>query len=82
MIIQRDRPLANDHPEDLASCKLSPGGTGLLQMIIRHPRRPNHLSQDPDSISRTFLEQFALVYRVQGNFLTLLLRQLLQESLW
>ena len=33
-------------------------GTGLLQMIIRHP---NDLSQDLDSISRTFLEQFALV---------------------
>ena len=25
------------------------------------PRHPNHLSQDPDSISRTFLEQFDLV---------------------
>ena len=61
MIIQRIRPLANDHPEDLASCKWSYGGTGLLQMIICHPRHPNHLSQDPDSISRTFLEQFALV---------------------
>ena len=61
MIIQRIRPLANDHPEDLASCKWSSGGTGLLQMIIRHPRHPNHLSQDPDSISRTFLEQFAPV---------------------
>ena len=34
-------------------------------MIIRHPGHPghpNHLSQDLDSISRTFLEQFALVY--------------------
>ena len=30
-------------------------------MIIRHPRHPNHLSQDLDSISRTFLEQFVLV---------------------
>ena len=61
MIIWRDRPLANDHPEDLASCKWSSGGTCLLQMIIRPPRYPNHLSQDPNSISRTFLEQFALV---------------------
>ena len=61
MIIWRIRPLANDHLEDLASCKWSSGGTGLLQMIIRHPRHPNHLSQDLDSISRTFLEQFALV---------------------
>ena len=33
---------------------------GLLHVIIRHPRHPNHLSKDPDSISRTFLEQFAL----------------------
>ena len=61
MIIQRVRPPANDHLEDLASCKWSSGGTGLLQMIISHPRHPNHLSQDLDSISRTFLEQFALV---------------------
>ena len=30
-------------------------------MIIRLPRHPNYLSQDPESISRTFLEQFALV---------------------
>ena len=30
-------------------------------MIIRHPRHPNHLSQDPDSILQTFLEQFVLV---------------------
>ena len=30
-------------------------------MIICHPRHPNHLFQDLDSISRTFLEQFALV---------------------
>ena len=32
-----------------------------MQMIVCHPRHPNHLSQDPDSISRTFLEQFVLV---------------------
>ena len=31
-------------------------------MIIRQPRHPNHLSQDPDSISLTFLEQFVLVH--------------------
>ena len=31
-------------------------------MIIPHPCHPNHLFQDPDPISRTFLEQFALVY--------------------
>ena len=30
-------------------------------MITRHPRHPNHLSQDPDLISQTFLEQFAPV---------------------
>ena len=35
MIIWRDRPLANDHPEDPASCKWSSRGSGLLQMIIR-----------------------------------------------
>ena len=50
-----------DHLEDLAFCKWSSGGTGLLQMVIPHPRHPNHLSQDRDSISRTFLEQFAHV---------------------
>ena len=31
-------------------------------MIICYPRRPCHLCQDPDSISPTFLEQFALVF--------------------
>ena len=51
MIIQRIWPLAHDHLEGLASYKWS--------SVI--PRHPNHLSQDPDSISRTFLEQFALV---------------------
>ena len=30
------------------------------------PRHPNHLSKDPDSISRTFLEQFALVFLATG----------------
>ena len=36
-------------------------------MIARHPRhRHRHLSQDPDSISRTFLEQFVLVI-LTGN---------------
>ena len=67
MIIRRIWPLANDHPEDLASYKWSYGGTGLLQMIIRHPRHPNHLSQDLNSISRTFLEQFALVSIISFN---------------
>ena len=62
MIIWRIRPLANDHPEDQASCKWSSGGTGLLQMIICHPRHPNHLSQDLNSILWTFLEQFAVVF--------------------
>ena len=60
MIFQRTRPLATDYPEDPASCKWSSGGTGLLQMIIRHPCHHCHLCQDPDSISRTFLEQFVL----------------------
>ena len=59
----RDMPLANDNPEDPASCKWSSGGTGLLQIIIRHP---NHFSQDLDSILRTFLEQFALFYGRYG----------------
>ena len=30
-------------------------------MIICLPHHPNYLSKDPESISRTFLEQFALV---------------------
>ena len=37
MTIRRGRSLATDHLEGLASCKWSSGGTGLLQMIIRHP---------------------------------------------
>ena len=61
MIIWRTRPLANNHPSDLASCKWSTGLIDLLRMILRYPRHPNHLSQDPYSISWTFLEQFALL---------------------
>ena len=60
MIIQRDRPFANKP----ASCKWSSGGTSLLQIIIHHPRHPTHLCQDTDSISRTFQEQFVLVFMV------------------
>ena len=30
-------------------------------MIIRHPCHPSHLCQDPNSISRTFLEQLVIV---------------------
>ena len=37
------------------------GNTGLLQMIFCHTRHPSHLCQDPDSLSRTFLEQGVLV---------------------
>ena len=33
-----------------------------MQMIICHPCHPSHLCQDPDAISRTFLEQFVLVF--------------------
>ena len=50
LIIRKMRPLANDHPEDPATSN-----------DHLYPRHPNHLSQDLDSISRTFLEQFALV---------------------
>ena len=32
-----------------------------MQMVICHPHHPSHLYKDPDSISRTFLEQFVLV---------------------
>ena len=48
MIIQRIRPLANDHPEDLATCKWSLRGSGLLQMIIQRiwPLANDHL-KDP-----------------------------------
>ena len=35
-------------------------------MIILHPRHSNHLCQDPDSISQTFLEQFVLVNKVRA----------------
>ena len=61
MIIRMIRPFAKDHLKDPASCKWSTGGISLLQMIIRHPLHPSHLSQDTDSISRAFLEQFVLV---------------------
>ena len=50
MTTQRGQPLARDHPEGLA-----------LQMIVRYPRHLIHLCQNPDSIWRTFLEQFVLV---------------------
>ena len=45
MIIWRDRPLANNHPERPTSCKRSSGRAGLLQMIIRRgrPLANNHL---------------------------------------
>ena len=44
MIMQRIQPLANDHPEDTASCKLSSRGSGLLQIIIQRtwPHANNH----------------------------------------
>ena len=61
MIIWKFLPLANDHPEEPAFCKWSSGGIGLLQMIIRHAHHPRYVSQDPDSISWTILEQFVLV---------------------
>ena len=61
MIIRRDQPLTNDNPEEPASCKWSSRGTGLLQMIIHHPRHPRPLFQHQDSISRTFPEQLVLV---------------------
>ena len=61
MIIWMSRPLANDHPESPTFCKWSSGGAGLLQIITWHPCHPSQLCQDPDSISRTFLEQFVLV---------------------
>ena len=67
-------PLATDPLEHPASCKCSSRGSSLLQMTIQgirhlsnyHPEdlascHPYHLSQDLDSILRTFLEQFALV---------------------
>ena len=45
MIIRRNRSLANDHTEELASCKWSSGETSLLQMIIRknQPLANDHL---------------------------------------
>ena len=51
MIIRRGQPLANEHQE----------GPALLQVIIRHPCRPSHLCQDPDSIPQTFLDPIVLV---------------------
>ena len=45
MIIWMERPLANDHPDGLASCKWSSGWNGLLQMIfgIDWPLANDHL---------------------------------------
>ena len=47
-----NRPLANDHPEGLVSCKWSSWGTGLMQMIIRRdwPLANDHL-KGPASLS-------------------------------
>ena len=69
MIILRDRPLANDHPEGeplandypkgQVSCKWLSRGTGLLKIIICH------LCQDPYSISRTFVEQSVVVSHIR-----------------
>ena len=53
MIIRRDQPLANYHPS---------------VRHPRHPHHPSHLCQDTDSISRTFLELFVLVY-TKGEWL-------------
>ena len=41
-----------------------------MQMIIRHPRHPNHFSQNADSILRTFPEQFVLVHIIQAEMST------------
>ena len=43
-IIRMDRPLANDHQDEPASCKWSWGCTGILQIIIRMdwPLANNH----------------------------------------
>ena len=58
MFIRRIWPLAKSP----AISKWSSEGSGLLQMIIRYPHHHCHLCQDPGSISRTFLEQFGLVW--------------------
>ena len=49
MIIRKNQPLVNDHPERGATCKWS--SVTPIKLVI----------SDPDSISRTFLEQFVLV---------------------
>ena len=45
LIIQRIQLLANDHPEDPATCKWSSGASGHLQMIIQRiwPLANDHL---------------------------------------
>ena len=50
MIIRRIWPLAYNHLEDLASCKWSSGGSGLLHMIIRRikPLANDHLPSAND----------------------------------
>ena len=66
MIIRKIWPLANDHPEGLAICKWSSGGSGPLQMIIQrilplandHPVGP---PLPPFSRNRTYLKIWVLV---------------------
>ena len=61
MIIRMDQPLAKDHLEGPASCKLSPGGTGLsqkglLQIIVwRDQPLANDHPDQPDSSPFFFL---------------------------
>ena len=50
MIIWRIWPLANDPPDDPASCKWSSGGSGLLEMIIRRDQPLANDHQSPLSL--------------------------------
>ena len=59
MIIWNGGPPANDHPDELASCKWSSGWTDLLQMIIRmdwplasyHPYGPPLANDYPEGLA-------------------------------
>ena len=84
MIIQRVRPLANDHPEDLASCRWSSRGAGLLQMIIQmirplandHPEGPASCK----SLIHKVVGKNYVWYKMFSEFLSIHITLLLAQS--
>ena len=62
MVIQMDRPLANDHPEGPATNHSDqPDASNKHHLLLENISSSN--LEDQGSISRTFLEQCVLVYK-------------------